>query len=172
MNEILFVLFVQLFYIYVNVSLYFVYQDLVENNPNIAVEVLIKLMNSPEIKECVSKVCYCLCYYNFFIFAFLFPPILPSTSYNLFHLLVQCRYFTVLLNMDMSLHSMEVVNSLTTVVDLPSDFVRMYVKHCISSCENIQVNSFDFSRMYVLACLYISILLLHCFWEYCFFKLV
>lgn len=110
------------------------FPELVESNPIIANEVLyIYMKASPLTTEEAEEL----------------PPV---TS------VVVKEYLSELVNMEMSVHSMEVINRLSNNIELPPDFMHIYISNCIQSCENIK-DRYVQNRLVRLVCVFLQSLI-------------
>jgi hypothetical protein len=50
-------------------------------------------------------------------------------------------FLNVLVKMDLSVHSMELVKTLTSAAALPEDFIHRYISACIAACDAIEQRS-------------------------------
>lgn len=65
------------------------------------------------------------------------------------------HYYNALLNMDVNLHSIEVVNRLSNSSKLPADFVHTYISNCIASCGKIP-DKYGQVRMVRIVCMFLK----------------
>ncbi|CAL5228136.1 g11215 [Coccomyxa viridis] len=93
------------------------------------------------------------------------PPLVEHNPGIAAALLLRCLkgesapdYLAVLVSMELSLHSLEVVSRLTSSLDLPQDFINHYIANCIASCDRAE-DKMKQNRMVRLVCVFLHSLL-------------
>ena len=68
-------------------------------------------------------------------------------------------YITVLTQIDVNLHSMEIVNRLTLTCKLSNEFIHTYITQCLTTCHKLQYDKYLQIRLIRLVCVFIASLL-------------
>mmetsp|Transcript_17583 Transcript_17583/g.12536 ORF Transcript_17583/g.12536 Transcript_17583/m.12536 type:complete len:88 (+) Transcript_17583:896-1159(+) len=50
------------------------------------------------------------------------------------------KYYEALQLMKLSTHSLEVFNKLSVIVELPKEFIQLFIRNCMSQCINSKEN--------------------------------
>lgn len=88
----------------------------------------------------------------------------PSLAYNVLLILMKTNASTEYLSAivkrahNMSLNSLEVVNRLTCTVDLPTEFLQIYILNCIDACEKMTEERFK-KRSVRILCVFLQSLI-------------
>ena len=64
----------------------------------------------------------------------------------------------VLVNIPTNKHSMEVVSSICSAVELPSDYLHLYISNCISTCQGTK-DSIAQGRLVAMCCVFLQTLI-------------
>lgn len=127
--------------------------DLVENNPMIAFECLLKLMSSNQLNE------YLLALVNMdmSLHSMEVRVVLLSGPRLSLALPLVCSLLTWV-SAYPPCRCAQVVNRLTTAVDLPTEFIHLYIQNCISSCQMIK-DKYMQNRLVRLVCVFLQSLI-------------
>lgn len=66
------------------------------------------------------------------------------------------KYFDQLAVMKVSLNTLEVFNQLSTHVDLPQEFIHLFLKNCINQCRALTDNRMNKCRLVRLLCVFMQ----------------